>query len=58
MAIADFIHSEALPKGAAVKPKYIKNLAFTKHVGAEYTHAPKPRASRRPFARLFELAVR
>jgi hypothetical protein len=37
MAIADFIHSEALPEGAAVKPKFIKILALAKHVVAGYT---------------------
>jgi hypothetical protein len=30
MAIADFIHSEALPEGIAVKLKFIKTLALAK----------------------------
>jgi hypothetical protein len=37
MAIADFIHSEDLPEGVAVKTKFIKILALAKHVGAGYT---------------------
>ena len=36
MAIADYIHSEALAEGVALKPKFIKILALAKHVGAGY----------------------
>jgi len=47
MAIADFIHSEALPKGVAVKPKLIKILASAKHVGAGYTPPGRAQVGRR-----------
>ena len=47
MAIADFIHSEALSEGVAVKPKSIKILALAKQVGAGYTPPGRAQVGRR-----------
>ena len=47
MAIADFIHSEALPEGVAVNPNFIKILALAKHVGAGYTPPGRAQVGRR-----------
>jgi hypothetical protein len=47
MAIADFTHSEALPEGAAAKPKSIKILALAKHIGAGFTPPGRAQVERR-----------
>ena len=47
MATADFIHSEALPEGAAVKPKFIKIVALAKHVVAGHTPPGRAQVGRR-----------
>ena len=47
MAIADFIHSEALPEDAAVKPNFIEILALAKHVWAGYSPPGRAQVGRR-----------